>query len=150
MKYYILTYKWTGKFDGFICFWKPEGRGYTWRIEDAGLYNREEAIKFMKDGDVVAIPAKDIDKHKLNVVYDDHQHHILPNIGKVRKDLSLLQSRMMKRRSECPSSEFMFQAYTAFTKSGADNMDFSENDHTYTSFTILKIGIKWTTSATAE
>lgn len=143
MKYYILSYQWTGKMDGFFYFWRPGSHGYTWYMEEAGLYGRVEALRIAEEGGVIVIPVKEADKYSLDVVYDNAQHKVLPNIGTVRKELALLQTKMNQNRNNCPSSEFMFESYTAFKNSGLDCMDFAETQMVYTHFSILKEGFTW-------
>ena len=38
MQYYLFSWKHSQKGD-MLSFWRPEGSGYTWNLEEAGIYN---------------------------------------------------------------------------------------------------------------
>lgn len=49
MKYYIQDSR--GYVGNCLSFWRPEGKGYTTNINDAGLFTKEEAERICKNRD---------------------------------------------------------------------------------------------------
>lgn len=55
MKYLIESVKWS-KHNGYITWWRPNEKGYTKYIAEAGIYTEQEAIKVQnRCGEKVAI-----------------------------------------------------------------------------------------------
>lgn len=59
--YYLVSTRHTHPKDQALCFWRPDGRGYTYRVPDAGVYTQEfiqqaAPLRIAEDRDTVAVP----------------------------------------------------------------------------------------------
>ncbi len=63
-QYFVISLGHSKKADDFILFWRPDNCGYTFRIEDAGLYTEQQvldSIDYYNGGiDTIAVPSKAI------------------------------------------------------------------------------------------
>ncbi len=74
MTYYLLSIKWTYRYDFPFTFWGPNGNGYTYFKETAGIYNSDEAAQYedpyLKESGAFPVPVKIIDKLWTPCIYD--------------------------------------------------------------------------------
>ncbi len=71
--YVIVSLKYTNGQD-FACFWREKAMGYTWRIDVAGRWTKEEAERqaHRSHGDSVPMLYDDVLKGEVRVVSADH------------------------------------------------------------------------------
>lgn len=57
-EFYILSLKWSRNNEGNLTWWRPNARGYTWSLDDAGRYLEADAKRHDDHETAVAIPCE--------------------------------------------------------------------------------------------
>jgi len=69
--YYLLSVKWTKRKDGALTWWGPDGRGYVFRLNEAGRYTAREIAAnldhYHNGQSTLAIPCEVVDAHGVPV-----------------------------------------------------------------------------------
>ncbi|MFA1584734.1 hypothetical protein ABZR37_03875 [Achromobacter ruhlandii] len=63
-EFYVISVHHTQRRDRYITLWRPDDRGYCWRIIAAGKYNRERvnaSLGYYNSGENIAVPVEIVD-----------------------------------------------------------------------------------------
>lgn len=98
MEYYIVSLKHTSKGDTALTFWGPNGSGYTWHRDRAGIYSEEEVEK-CRSVDNIPVPTEKVDKWWMRALDFTDEYISVPNTPTVLHDLGLSSQLMKPKRS---------------------------------------------------
>lgn len=78
--YYILSLKWSH--NEFCLWWRPDNKGYTGNLDEAGRYEAAEALtEYHNDGkDALAVPCALAEKYVARIVDAGHKKDILADL----------------------------------------------------------------------
>jgi hypothetical protein len=91
-KYIVLSLKHTHRRHKAITLWRPDDRGYCWKLESAGIYEEARVLEhlgYYNSGcSNIAVPADLVRKLSRQVEYDMNEHGVcLPNNARTWKQL---------------------------------------------------------------
>lgn len=94
MEYYIISLKHTSKGDAALTFWGPNGGGYTWHRDRAGLYSEDIVDRYTSE-DNVKVEKEKVDQFWMNAVDYGDKYISVANTPGVRRELGF-SDRLMK------------------------------------------------------
>lgn len=93
-QYYIISLKHTSKGDAALTFWGPNGGGYTWHRDRAGVYNEDVVDRYTSE-DNVKVEKGNVDPFWMNAVDYGDKYISVANTPGVRRELGF-SDRLMK------------------------------------------------------
>lgn len=111
--FYIVSLKWTYPNSAAFTFWGKNRSGYRWRVEEAGLYSKEEIEKhpdyFNNRLDTIAVPEKIIDSLKEKATYEKKESYFVLNTQKSRKLIGISKDQLKGGMSNIRIEELEFK-----------------------------------------
>jgi len=109
-QFYHLSLKWTYKKDEAFQFWRPNNSGYTYLLEEAGIYPENKTN--LSEG-ILSVPVDVINQFKQKVLNRKSKKtfHMCPNRGFIRKALGITVFDMNHKTFK---NDFLVVEYSLF------------------------------------